>query len=170
VFERFTPPALEVVVHAQDEARALSHDHIGTEHFLLGLLRQTDTIASRALGSLGAGAELVREQVVRAGGRGDEVTTGQIPFTARAMKTLELASREASTLGHHFVGTEHVLLGLARLGDGVAARILAGFDASPRRIAESVMAAMGSLSTDAGREYAAGFPPPIEPEDSGADL
>jgi ATP-dependent Clp protease ATP-binding subunit ClpC len=155
-------------VHAQDDARALGHDHLGTEHILLGLLRQQDTLPVRVLWSLGVSAEVVRARVVHLVGEGERVSTGQIPFTPRALKTLENAPREASTLGHQYVGTEHVLLGLARLGDGLAVRILAGIDAPPRKVAESVMAAMGT--TEASREYVAGFPPSPEPGDSGPDL
>jgi ATP-dependent Clp protease ATP-binding subunit ClpA len=142
LFKRFTEPARQVVVHAQVEARGLKHDYIGTEHILLGLLRQEEGLAARVLGSLGVSIEEVRAQVARIVGQGDEVTTGQIPFTPRAKKVLELALREARALGHRYIGTEHILLGLAREGDGVAARILADFDLAVDQIRHEVVAAL----------------------------
>ena len=111
VFERFTERARQVVVLAQDEARALKHNYIGTEHILLGLLREEEGLAARVLESLDITVEEVRAQVARIVGQGDEVTTGQIPFTPRAKKVLELALREALSLGHNYIGTEHILLG-----------------------------------------------------------
>jgi ATP-dependent Clp protease ATP-binding subunit ClpC len=107
VFERFTERARQVVVLAQDEARALKHNYIGTEHILLGLLREEEGLAARVLESLDIAVEEVRAQVARIVGQGDEVTTGQIPFTPRAKKVLELALREALSLGHNYIGTEH---------------------------------------------------------------
>src|SRR5207237_1339240 len=104
--------ARQVVVLAQDEARALRHNYIGTEHILLGLLREEEGLAARVLESLDITVEEVRAQVARIVGQGDEVTTGQIPFTPRAKKVLELALREALSLGHNYIGTEHILLGL----------------------------------------------------------
>ncbi len=124
MFERFTERARQVVVLAQDEARALKHNYIGTEHILLGLLREEEGLAARVLESLDITVEEVRAQVARIVGQGDEVTTGQIPFTPRAKKVLELALREALSLGHNYIGTEHILLGLVREGEGVAAQIL----------------------------------------------
>jgi hypothetical protein len=112
LFERFTERARQVVVLAQDEARALKHNYIGTEHILLGLLREEEGLAARVLESLDITVEEVRAQVARIVGQGDEVTTGQIPFTPRAKKVLELALREALSLGHNYIGTEHILLGL----------------------------------------------------------
>src|SRR5438477_8207382 len=124
MFERFTERARQVVVFAQDEARALRHDYIGTEHLLLGLLRVEEGLAARVLESLEITIEDTRAQVARIVGQGDEVTTGQIAFTPRAKKVLELAWDEARSLGHNYIGTEHVLLGLLREGDGVAWHIL----------------------------------------------
>src|ERR1700741_2741321 len=129
LFERFTERARQVVVLAQDEARALKHNYIGTEHILLGLLREEEGLAARVLESLDITVEEVRAQVARIVGQGDEVTTGQIPFTPRAKKVLELALREALSLGHNYIGTEHILLGLVRENEGVAARILLDFAA-----------------------------------------
>ena len=112
MFERFTERARQVVVLAQDEARALKHNYIGTEHILLGLLREEEGLAARVLDSLDITVEDVRANVARIVGQGEEVTTGQIPFTPRAKKVLELALREALSLGHNYIGTEHILLGL----------------------------------------------------------
>ena len=114
MFERFTERARQVVVLAQEEARILKHNYIGTEHILLGLLREEEGLAARVLESLDITVERVRAQVVRIVGSGEEVTSGQIPFTPRAKKVLELALREALSLGHNYIGTEHILLGLVR--------------------------------------------------------
>src|SRR5689334_22145441 len=108
VFERFTERARQVVALAQDEARLLAHNYIGTEHVLLGLLREEEGIAARALERLGVELEAVRDQVGRIVGTGEEATGGQIPFTPRAKKVLELAMRETTTLGHDHIGTEHI--------------------------------------------------------------
>src|SRR5277367_815046 len=121
MFERFTERARQVVVLAQEEARTLKHNYIGTEHILLGLLREEEGLAARVLESLDITVERVRGQVVRIVGSGEEVTSGQIPFTPRAKKVLELALREALSLGHNYIGTEHILLGLVRENEGVAA-------------------------------------------------
>src|SRR5436309_2690315 len=129
MFERFTERARQVVVLAQEEARTLKHNYIGTEHILLGLLREEEGLAARVLESLDITVERVRAQVVRIVGSGEEVTSGQIPFTPRAKKVLELALREALSLGHNYIGTEHILLGLVRENEGVAARILLDFAA-----------------------------------------
>ncbi len=127
MFERFTERARQVVVLAQDEARVLKHNYIGTEHLLLGLLREEEGLAARVLMALDVDVEDVRADVARIIGVGDEIATGQIPFTPRAKKVLELSMREALHLGHQYIGTEHVLLGLAREDEGVGARILLDF-------------------------------------------
>ena len=124
MFERFTERARQVVVHAQDESRALKHNYIGTEHLLLGLLREEEGLAAQVLDAHGMTVEELRAQVARIVGEGDEVTHGQIPFTPRAKRVLELSLCEAARLGHNYVGTEHVLLGLAREDDGLAAMML----------------------------------------------
>jgi ATP-dependent Clp protease ATP-binding subunit ClpA len=142
VFERFSERARQVVVLAQDEARALGHDYIGTEHILLGLLREEEGIGARVLENLGITVEEVRAQVVRVVGPGDETPTGQIPFTPRAKKVLELSLREALSLGHNHIGTEHVLLGLVRENQGVAARILLDFGADAETIRNEVIRAL----------------------------
>jgi ATP-dependent Clp protease ATP-binding subunit ClpC len=143
VFERFTERAREVVVLAQEEARALKHNYIGTEHLLLGLLREEEGIAARVLATLDVTIEQVRAQVEQIVGRGEEVTGGQIPFTPRAKKVLELSLREALSLGHNYIGTEHVLLGLARENDGVGARILLDLGIDAEKIRDTVIATLG---------------------------
>jgi ATP-dependent Clp protease ATP-binding subunit ClpA len=134
MFERFTDRAREVVVFAQDEARGLKHNYIGTEHILLGLLREEEGLAARVLDSFDVTVADVRALVAQIVGQGNEVPTGQIPFTPRAKKVLELALREALALGHNYVGTEHLLLGLARENDGVAMRILLDVDVDSEKI------------------------------------
>ncbi len=153
MFERFTERARQVVVLAQEEARTLKHNYIGTEHILLGLLREEEGLAARVLESLDITVERVRAQVVRIVGSGEEVTSGQIPFTPRAKKVLELALREALSLGHNYIGTEHILLGLVRENEGVAARILLDFDADSEKIRNEVIR---MLSGPGGRRPAAG--------------
>jgi ATP-dependent Clp protease ATP-binding subunit ClpA len=143
VFERFTERARQVVVLAQEEARTLCHSYIGTEHILLGLLREQRGLAARVLEHLDVSAERVRGRVVAIVGSGQETPTGQIPFTPRAKKALELALREALSLGHDYIGTEHILLGLVRENEGVAARILLEFDAGPERIRREVLVLLG---------------------------
>ena len=139
MFERLTERARQVVVLAQDEARALKHNYIGTEHLLLGLLRQEKGLAARVLESLGVTVEEVRYQVARMIGQGDEVTQGQIPFTPRAKKVLELSLREAKALQHGYIGTEHILLAIVRENEGVAARILLDLDADAETIRSAVI-------------------------------
>jgi ATP-dependent Clp protease ATP-binding subunit ClpC len=153
MFERFTERARQVVVLAQEEARTLKHNYIGTEHILLGLLREEEGLAARVLESLEITVERVRAQVVRIVGSGEEVTSGQIPFTPRAKKVLELALREALSLGHNYIGTEHILLGLVRENEGVAARILLDFDADSEKIRNEVIR---MLSGPGGRQRSSG--------------
>ena len=139
MFERFTERARQVVVLAQEEARSLKHNYIGTEHLLLGLLREEEGVAARVFEKLEITVEEVRAAVVRIVGSGEEVPQGQIPFTPRAKKVLELALREALSLGHNYIGTEHILLGLIREEEGVATRILLDLDAEPEKIRNEVM-------------------------------
>jgi len=130
VFERFTDRARRAVVEAQGEARALHHDFIGTEHILLGLMGEGQGVAAKALESLGVSMEAVRQRVEDIIPPGQvEVRTGHIPFTPRAKKVLELSLSEAKLLGHRYVGTEHILLGLLREGEGVAAQVLTALGA-----------------------------------------
>jgi len=139
MFERFTERARQVVVLAQEEARALKHNYIGTEHLLLGLLREEEGIAAQVLNTLDVTLDEVRIQVAQIVGVGDDAAAGQIPFTPRAKKVLELALREALSLGHNYIGTEHILLGLIKENEGVAARILLEFDADSEKIRNEIM-------------------------------
>jgi ATP-dependent Clp protease ATP-binding subunit ClpC len=130
VFEKFTDRARRVVVRAQEEARALNHDFIGTEHILLGLVGEGQGLAAKALESLGVSMEAVRQRVEDIVPPGQvEVRTGHIPFTPRAKKVLELSLSESKLLGHRYIGTEHILLGLLREGEGVAAQVLTALGA-----------------------------------------
>src|SRR5579864_740102 len=124
MFERFTGRARHVVVLAQEEARLLNHNYIGTEHILLGLLGEPESIGGQVLASFGFTSEGVREEVAEKVGRGKKTQSGHIPFTPRAKKTLELSLREALAIKHNYIGTEHILLGLIREGQGVAAQIM----------------------------------------------
>lgn len=124
MFERFTDRARRVVVHAQEEARRLNHNYIGTEHLLLGLIAEPDTVSANALVSHGVDVSAIRQAVVRIIGEGTEAPSGHIPFTPRAKKVLELTLRESLQMGHNYIGSEHILLGLIREGEGVAAQVL----------------------------------------------
>jgi ATP-dependent Clp protease ATP-binding subunit ClpA len=139
MFERFTDQARRVVVLAQEEARHLNHNYIGTEHLLLGLLREGEGVAAKALASLGISLEAGRIQVEEIVGQGLRAPTGHIPFTPRAKKVLELSLREALQLGHNYMGTEHILLGVIREGEGVAAQVLAAVGADDARVREQVV-------------------------------
>jgi ATP-dependent Clp protease ATP-binding subunit ClpC len=141
MFERFTERARQVVVLAQDEARGLGHNYIGTEHLLLGLLREEEGIAARVLESRKLSLEEVRVEVGRIIGPGDVLPERQIPFTPRAKKTLELSLREALSLGHNYIGPEHILLGLASDADSGAARALASCGTTPEALRAAVLAA-----------------------------
>src|SRR5207248_2960320 len=137
----FTPRAKRVLELAVEEARALGHNYVGTEHLLLGLLREGEGVAAQVLGSFDITLERVRAQVARIVGRGEEATSGQVPFTPRVKTVLELALREALSLGHNFIGTEHILLGLVRENEGVAARILVDFHADAEQVRDEVLRA-----------------------------
>jgi ATP-dependent Clp protease ATP-binding subunit ClpC len=143
MFERFTDRARRVVVLAQEEARMLNHNYIGTEHILLGLLLEGEGVAAKALESLGISLDAVRQQVEEIIGQGQEAPSGHIPFTPRAKKVLELADRETRALGHAYVGTEHILLGLIREGDGVAAQVLVKLGADLNRVRQQVIQLLG---------------------------
>jgi Clp amino terminal domain, pathogenicity island component len=159
LFERFTERARQVVVLAQDEARALRHNYIGTEHLLLGLLREEEGLAAPLLRSRGIDLAGVRAQVVRIVGQGDEDVTGQIPFTPHAKKVLESALRDALSLGHNYIDTEHILLGLVRENESVAARILLDFDAGRDKLRGEIIRIV--FGPDLGRTEE-GFPPGAE--------
>jgi hypothetical protein len=139
MFERFTDRARRVVVLAQEEARMLGHNYIGTEHLLLGLIHEGDGVAARALQSMGIELDVVRVRVAEVVGKGQHPLPGHIPFTPRSKKVLELSLREARQLGHDYIGTEHILLGLVREGEGVAAQVLASFGADLKRVRSTVI-------------------------------
>lgn len=139
MFERFTDRARRVVVLAQEEARALNHNYIGTEHILLGLIREGEGVAAKALESMGISREAVRSEVEDIIGKGSQPPSGYIPFTPRAKKVLELSLREALQLGHKYIGTEHILLGLIREGEGVAAQVLVKLGADLPRVRQQVI-------------------------------
>ena len=149
MFERFTDRARRVVVLAQEEARGLNHNYIGTEHILLGLIHEGEGVAAKALQDLGIGLDQVREQVVEIIGQGQSAPSGHIPFTPRAKKVLELSLREALQLGHNYIGTEHILLGLIREGEGVAAQVLQKLGADLPKVRQTVIQL---LSGGAGEE------------------
>jgi ATP-dependent Clp protease ATP-binding subunit ClpC len=139
MFEKFTDKARRVVVLAQEEAKLLNHNYIGTEHILLGLIHEGEGVAAKALESLGINLDSVREQVQEIIGQGQQAPTGHIPFTPRAKKVLELSLREALQLGHSYIGTEHLLLGLIREGEGVAAQVLTKLGADTNRVRQQVI-------------------------------
>jgi ATP-dependent Clp protease ATP-binding subunit ClpC len=146
MFERFTDRARRVVVLAQEEARMLNHNYIGTEHILLGLIHEGEGVAAKALESLGISLEGVREQVEEIIGQGQTAPAGHIPFTPRAKKVLELSLREALQLGHNYIGTEHILLGLIREGEGVAAQVLQKLGADLNRVRQQVIQLLSGYS------------------------
>jgi ATP-dependent Clp protease ATP-binding subunit ClpC len=141
MFQRFTERARRVVVLAQQEARMLDHNYIGTEHILLGLIREGDGVAAKALTALGISLDAMRQAVEDIIGRGAQPLpeSGHIPFTPRAKKVLELSLREAVQLGSDYIGTEHILLGLIREGDGVAAQVLVGSRVDLNRARQQVI-------------------------------
>src|SRR5882757_2811919 len=163
MFERFTDRARRVVVLAQEEARMLNHNYIGTEHILLGLIHEGEGVAAKALESLGIALEGVRQQVEEIIGQGQQAPSGHIPFTPRAKKVLELSLREALQLGHNYIGTEHILLGLIREGEGVAAQVLVKLGADLNRVRQQVLQLLsgyqtGEKSTESGSGRGEGTP------------
>ena len=139
MFERFTDRARRVVVYAQDEARELDHNFIGTEHILLGLVHEGEGVGVKALESLGISLETVRQRVEEIVGHGQHASTGHIPFTPQAKKVLEQSLVESRHLGHPYIGTEHILVGLIRQGDGVAAQVLTALGADLDRVRQEVI-------------------------------
>jgi ATP-dependent Clp protease ATP-binding subunit ClpA len=139
MFERFTDRTRRVVVLAQEEARMLNHNRVGTEHILLGLIHEGQGMAATALQSLGISLEAVRQEVEEIVGRDEQAPSGHIPFTPRAKKVLELSLREARMLGHDYIGTEHILLGLIREGEGVAAQVLVRLGADLNQVRQQVI-------------------------------
>jgi ATP-dependent Clp protease ATP-binding subunit ClpC len=156
MFERFTDRARRVVVLAQEEARMLSHNYIGTEHILLGLIHEGEGVAAKSLESLGISLEAVRAQVEEIIGQGQQAPSGHIPFTPRAKKVLELSLREALQLGHNYIGTEHILLGLIREGEGVAAQVLVKLGADLNRVRQQVIQLLSGFQ---GKETASSGAP-----------
>jgi ATP-dependent Clp protease ATP-binding subunit ClpC len=155
VFERFTDRARRVVVLAQEEARRLNHNYIGTEHLLLGLVHEGEGVAAKALEALDISLEAVRTQVEEIIGRGGQAPAGHIPFTPRAKKVLENGLREALQLGHNYIGTEHILLGLIREGEGVAAQVLVKLGADLSRVRQQVIQLLSYAGADPAEEHAA---------------
>jgi ClpA/ClpB-like protein len=153
MFERFTDRARRVVVLAQEEARHLNHNYIGTEHILLGLVHEDQGVAARALTELGVSLEAVRGEVEGIVGRGERPATGQIPFTPRAKKVLELSLREAIQLNCNYIGTEHILLGVVREGEGVAAQVLVKLGADLDRVRQQVIGLMSGSADPVPTEH-----------------
>ncbi|MDF5755837.1 Clp protease N-terminal domain-containing protein, partial [Spongiactinospora sp. TRM90649] len=152
MFERFTDRARRIVVLAHEEAKALNHNSIGTEHFLLGLIREGEGIAAKSLESLGVGFDAAHRQIEELIGRGPSEPTGHIPFTPRAKKVLELSLREALQLGHDYIGTEHLLLGIVREGEGTAVRVLVRLGAEPEAVRKRVVQSLhAGPDPDGGR-------------------
>ncbi len=158
MFERFTDRARRVVVLAQEEARMLNHNYIGTEHILLGLIHEGEGVAAKALESLGISLEAVRQQVEEIIGQGQEAPSGHIPFTPRAKKVLELSLRESRQLGHDYIGTEHILLGLIREGEGVAAQVLVKLGADLNRVRQRVIELLQGHRDEADPAASAALP------------
>ena len=139
MFEKFTDRARRVLVLAQEEARMLNHNYIGTEHILLGLIHEGEGVAAKGLTELGISLDAVRQQVEEIIGEGQQAPSGHIPFTPRSKKVLELSLREALQLNHNYIGTEHILLGLIREGEGVAAQVLVRLGADLNRVRQQVI-------------------------------
>ena len=151
MFERFTDRARRVVVLAQEEARMLDHNYIGTEHLLLGLIHEGEGVAAKALEALGISLDAVRQQVEAIIGRGQQAPSGHIPFTPRAKRVLELSLRESGQLGHRYIGTEHVLLAIVREGDGIAAQVLTGLGADLDRVRQQVIELLHGRTSEGPR-------------------
>jgi ATP-dependent Clp protease ATP-binding subunit ClpA len=160
MFERFSDRARRVIVLSQEDARLLNHNYIGTEHILLGLVHEDEGLASRALRSLGVTPAAVRRQVEAIIGQGGSPPVAHIPFTPRAKKVLELSLREALQLGHNYIGTEHILLGLVREGEGVACQVLVKLGVSLTTVRARVL----QLVADGSGEGAAGPVPTLSPD------
>jgi ATP-dependent Clp protease ATP-binding subunit ClpA len=161
MFERFNDRARRVIVLAQEEARMLNHNYIGTEHILLGLVHEGEGVAAQALESLNVSLDLVRQQVEEIIGEGQAAPTGHIPFSPRAKKVLELSLREALKIGHNYIGTEHILLGLIREGEGIAARVLWSQGLDVETIQDAVFLSLVGVPPEPSAE---GGPTPTEDE------
>ncbi|MFT4297428.1 MAG: ATP-dependent Clp protease ATP-binding subunit [Micropruina sp.] len=167
MFDRFTDRARRVIVLAQDEARMLNHNYIGTEHILLGLIHEGEGVAAKALEALGISLEAVRGQVEEIIGQGQQAPTGHIPFTPRAKKVLELSMREALQINHPYIGTEHILLGLIREGEGVAAQVLIKLGADLNRVRNQVLQLLSGFQ---GKEAATAGAPEAGPQQQGSSI
>jgi ATP-dependent Clp protease ATP-binding subunit ClpC len=170
LFERFTDRARRVVVLAQEEARMLDHTYIGTEHILLGLIHEDEGVAAKALESLNISLEAVRQQVEDIIGRGQAAPTGRLPFTPRAKKVLELSLREALQLGHNYIGTEHILLGLIREGEGVGAQVLQKLGANLNRVRQTVIQILSGYVPGAEEMPPEAWTPPSGPRCTSCSL
>ena len=171
LFERFTDRARRVLVLAQEEARDLNHAFIGTEHILLGLIREGEGVAAKALDALGVTFDVVREKVEEAIGANTNPSPGSPPFTPRAKKVLELSLREALQLGHSYIGTEHMLLGLVREGEGVAAQVLNDLGADMARVRTQVIQMMsGQAGKESGAASSGGSSKRVTPKRLAAPL
>jgi ATP-dependent Clp protease ATP-binding subunit ClpC len=162
MFERFTDQARRVVVLAQEEARLLGHGYIGTEHVLLGLLAEGEGLAARALASLEISLDAAREKVAEIIGEGTGQPSGHIPFTPRTKKVLELSLREAQRLGDSYIGTEHILLGMAREGEGVGVQVLDRLGAGKERVLAQVLVTKRASPGEELRPVAMGRQMPVE--------
>ena len=167
MFDRFTDRARRVIVLAQDEARMLNHNYIGTEHILLGLIHEGEGVAAKALEALGISLEAVREQVEEIIGQGQQAPTGHSPFTPRAKKVLELSMREALQINHPYIGTEHILLGLIREGEGVAAQVLIKLGADLNRVRKQLLKLLSGFQ---GKEAATAGAPESGPAQQGSSI
>jgi ATP-dependent Clp protease ATP-binding subunit ClpC len=153
MFERFTDRARRAVVQAQAEARALHHDYVGTEHLLLGLVHESvGGVGAKALETLGIAPDVVRQRVTEITGQGEHSPSGHIPFTSQAKEALRLSLDEAVRLGHNYVGTEHLLLGIVRTGDGASARVLAELGADLDRVREQVTRLLAEYQRQHGQQ------------------
>jgi ATP-dependent Clp protease ATP-binding subunit ClpC len=170
LFERFTDRARRVVVLAQEEARMLNHVYVGTEHVLLGLIHERQGIAANALESLNISLEAVRQQVEEIIGQGQAAPTGALPFTPRAKKVLELSLREAVQLGHNYIGTEHILLGLIREGEGVGAQVLQKLGGNLNRVRQTVIQILSGYVPGAEEMPPEAWTPPSGPRCSSCSL
>ncbi|MDO4665955.1 MAG: ATP-dependent Clp protease ATP-binding subunit [Actinomycetaceae bacterium] len=170
MFERFTDRARRVIVLAQDEARGLNHNYIGTEHLLLGLITEGEGVAARALEMMEISRDKVREQVISIIGEGDAPAPGHIPFTPRAKKVLELSLREALQLGHNYIGTEHMLLGLVREGEGVAAQVLGNLGADLQTVRHNVVQLLAGYNQGEGETVGVGDSGSAQPQKSGSAI
>src|SRR6266480_7360000 len=165
-FDKFTERARKVLTLAQEEAQRFNHNYIGTEHILLGLVREGDGVAARVLNNLGIELHKVRSAVEFIIGRGDRMVMGEIGLTPRAKRVIELAVDEARRLNHHYIGTEHLLLGLVREGEGIAAGVLESLGVSLEKVRAQVIEVLKSSSGYSRPAYAQAPPEPVEPPES----